>query len=251
MIKLVVADLDGTLLKDGESELSGPIKRRISRVLDRGVKFAVASGRDLRDLAPLFEDFKEKIYLICADGAYYEKCGSSLYERKIPLCDLSEAVNQAPGASMVFRGSNSSYALGNPPSSELYGDTKFIKSAGEIPKDEKIFKLIKFSTPLRLSKDSGLRLHWDGRNLGHFEYVSRYANKGAALSDLQNRLMIASFDTVAIGDGPNDIPLFRSAKHRISVGDRCPELKAMATKPAICGIGALNLTLEMIEKNNN
>ena len=247
MIKLVVADLDGTLLKDGERELSGPIKRRISRVLERGVKFAVASGRDLGDLAPLFRDFKDEIYLICADGAYYEKGGTSLYERKIPLSALSEAERQAPGAPMIFRGSHSSCALGNPPSSELYGDTKFIKSVGEIPADEKIFKLIKFSTPLRLSKDSPLRLHWDGRNLGHFEYVSRYASKGAALSDLQNRLMISGFDTVAIGDGPNDISLFRGAKRRISVGDRCPELKAMATTPAICGIGALNLTLDIID----
>lgn len=249
MIKLVVSDFDGTLLKDGEKELNTPIKRRLRRLLDKGVKFAVASGRDYADLAPFFADFKDAIYLICADGAYYEKGTHSLYERKIDNSTLSEAINSCPGASFVLRGVKSSYAIGNPPSAELYSDTKFIRSLSELPRDEKIFKLIKFSTPLRLPKDSGLRLHWDGRSLGYFEYVSRYANKGAALSDLQNRLMLSGFDTAVIGDGPNDVPLFKGGSFKISVGDTCPELKALATKQAICGIGALNFVLEELEGN--
>ena len=248
MIKLVVSDLDGTLLKQEETEICKPIKKRLRLLLDKGVKIAVASGRDYAELAPFFRDFKDEIYFISADGAYYSHKGNSLYERKIDMSDLSDAIKQCPGAPLVLRGKSLSYALGNPPKSELYRDTEFISHLNEIPKTEKIFKLIKFSAPLRLSKDSGLRLHWDGRSLGHFEYVSRYANKGAALSDLQNRLMLSPLDTAAIGDGPNDIPLFRGAKIKISVGDRCPELKSLATREAICGIGALSIILDEVSQ---
>ena len=251
MIKLLVSDLDGTLLKEGESELSKPVKRRLSKLIEKGVKIAVATGRDLHDTVPFFEDIKDDIYFICADGAYYEKASSSLYERKIDLSTIDLAVRQNPGAPFILRGKVRSYALGDPPSEALYPTTRSIKSISEIPRDEKIFKIIKFSTPLRLAKDSALRLHWDGRSLGYFEYVSRYANKGAALSDLQNRLMISGFDTAVIGDGPNDVALFKGGSFKISVGDRCPELRALATKQAICGIGALTMVIDEVSPKEN
>ena len=50
MIKLIVSDFDGTLLPFDESEVSRTAKNFISTAIDKGVTFAVSSGRTYREL---------------------------------------------------------------------------------------------------------------------------------------------------------------------------------------------------------
>ena len=45
MIKLVVTDIDGTLLQSGEREVPEAVFVQIDRLLKKGILFAAASGR--------------------------------------------------------------------------------------------------------------------------------------------------------------------------------------------------------------
>ena len=60
--------------------------------------------------------------------------------------------------------------------------------------------------------------------LSTMQYVNRFADKGASLSDLQMRLMLTKFDTAAIGDGGNDVAMMRNAKHKLCIDSRSEEL---------------------------
>ena len=85
---------------------------------------------------------------------------------------------------------------------------------------EKIFKVTSYGKKLRLPPYCGLRMHWDGGENGVAQYVNRFADKGAALSDLQMRLMLTKFDTVCIGDSGNDVAMMHNAKQAVCIGNR-------------------------------
>lgn len=228
MIKLIVSDFDGTLLPFGESEVSHTVKNRISTVLDRGITFAVSSGRTYRELSAFLPEFADSIYFICCDGAYYVKNGKTLYARKIEPPDLALFFGAArEGFSFVLHGAENNYSFGDIPSeAEIFTPTK-ISRVGEI--QEKIFKVTAYGREFKPSPYSGLRMHWDGGKNSSAQYVNRFANKGTALSDLQTRLALTKFDTACMGDSGNDIVMMKGAKYSFAVGNRCDELVSAAS----------------------
>ena len=56
MIKLILADMDGTLLPFGSRVVSERTHSAILSALDAGIAFGPASGRDYADLADAFDD---------------------------------------------------------------------------------------------------------------------------------------------------------------------------------------------------
>ena len=243
MIKLIVSDFDGTLLPYGQSAVSDTVKNHIARILEGGAFFAVSSGRTYSELCSFLPEFKEKIYFICSDGAYYIKNGRTLYERSIALADLA-LFDTKNGLSYVFHGANENYALGAVPTcAEVFSPQKIMR-IGEIK--EKIFKVTSYGASLRLPPYCGLRTHWDGGENKSAQYVNRFCDKGAALSDLQMRLMLTKFDTVCIGDSGNDIAMMHNAKYSFCVGERSRELSAVCTDSVGRVEDALLKILELI-----
>ena len=55
MIKLIVCDVDGTLLPHGEKRISYDIADLIKEAGNKGISFAAASGRAYHELKRLFE----------------------------------------------------------------------------------------------------------------------------------------------------------------------------------------------------
>ena len=74
MIKLIVTDIDGTLVPDGANEVNPQLYDQILRLREAGIQFAAASGRQWRSIERLFEPGKEKIFYISDNGAYVGCC---------------------------------------------------------------------------------------------------------------------------------------------------------------------------------
>lgn len=226
MVKLLVIDFDGTLKPYGEACVSQKVIGYIDSAIGKGMTVAVSSGRTYSELIAFLPQFKDKIYFICSDGAYYVKNGKTLYERAIALSELS-LFSSDPNGSFIFHGAEKNYALGALPyQAERFEPVK-ISRLGDIK--EKIFKVTSYSEALRLPVYSGLRIHWDGGINESVQYVNRFCDKGAALSDLQMRLMITKFETVCMGDSKNDIAMMRNAKRSFCVGTRSNELAKVCT----------------------
>lgn len=68
-MKLVVSDVDGTLLKPGEKKLDNTVIATILELTKRGILFAAASGRSYSDLSRIFQAVKQDIIFIANDGA--------------------------------------------------------------------------------------------------------------------------------------------------------------------------------------
>ena len=50
-------------------------------------------------------------------------------------------------------------------------------------------------------------------------------NKGTTINRIQNLLQITPSETIAFGDGYNDLDLFKAAKYKVAMDNAYPELK--------------------------
>lgn len=68
MIKLVVSDVDGTLVKDGTLEINPEYMDVIKKLRKKGVYFAVCSGRQYSSESQLFAPVKDQIFFVSDGG---------------------------------------------------------------------------------------------------------------------------------------------------------------------------------------
>ena len=83
-MKMVLSDLDGTLLKKGETALSLETFDMIHMLAQRGKLFAVASGRTYHELHTLFAPVAEIMLFVCLDGALVVRGGETLFSTPVP-----------------------------------------------------------------------------------------------------------------------------------------------------------------------
>ena len=69
MIKLIVADMDGTLLNDN-NEINEEFWEVHKKLKEKGVIFAVGSGRQYHNLKERFSSIKDDMLFIAENGTY-------------------------------------------------------------------------------------------------------------------------------------------------------------------------------------
>ena len=216
-IKLLISDVDGTLIRAGESEISVGIKKKIAAFLASGGDVAIASGRTYHSLMRFFREFADSLYFIPCDGALCIKSGKVLYHRPISMSSIRSAFATAKerGLALHLAGAERGYVFGDAEFEAKMtkwhvDDFTTVSTASEVR--EPIYKLAFYGkSPNFATVPADLRKSYVGN--GWAEYVYRYADKGLALSDLQNRLFLTKFDTAAIGDGLNDVSMLSKAKY--------------------------------------
>ncbi len=236
MIKLVVSDFDGTLLQYGKKELDPLIIKRIRALLDSGCFFAVASGRIESELVHYLSDLSDRIYFISSDGALVTYRNKVLFQSQFSNAALTSAlgcVDVEKGYIRLF----SQKGVYTTKKTDEFPDDIYIQKPHEIK--EPIHKIISYNTSLYAFENSFARSHYSESGIN--EYVSRFANKGVALGALQRHLGVNLYETLAMGDRNNDIPMMKNAKYRVAVGNRSDELKL------VCDIQSDN-SLEILQK---
>lgn len=193
-VKLVVSDFDGTLLDCKEESVSEEICRVLDTLMEKGIVFAVSSGRTYCELLKFFPQYENIIYYICCDGAYTVKNGKTLYARQIGLSDIEPFFKYAKAIknfSFVLHGAYNNYFFGA--NNKLKNDFNAESVNGIYEIKEKVFKITTYGSAITLPDNTALRIHWDGNEHNAAQFVNRFCNKGAALSDLQSRLMPVSY----------------------------------------------------------
>ena len=83
MYKVIVSDLDGTLL-NSDQEVSEISKKVIKEVIKKGVKFYIATGRAYPDAKQIMESIGIKIPLITANGGVInDEKGNEIYRNNL------------------------------------------------------------------------------------------------------------------------------------------------------------------------
>ncbi len=114
-IKLIAADLDGTLLSS-ERRLSPDLFPLVEELNRRGVRFAPASGRQYYNLRELFAPIQDELMYISENGAMVcdgaEIVSFEAMERDV-VCRAVETARELPGAEAIISCRTGSYYENN------------------------------------------------------------------------------------------------------------------------------------------
>ena len=242
MIKLVVSDVDGTLVKEGGSVLNPAIIQIILKLKEKGITFVAASGRQYFSMEHLFESIKNDIYFVSSNGGFVMYQGEVLERRCMEQETLEEIVK------FCRRQPDSFYLITTPESD--YTDCDDLDFVRRLREEYRI-KIQKVEDVLKLEKDI-LKVSIYGKTIDavvmgqrardclgdslsilpagdHWVDIMRAgADKGAAIESIQKRLHISSEETIAFGDNMNDIGMFRVAKESYAVATARPQVKGAA-----------------------
>ena len=221
-MKLIVSDLDGTLLGKNEVFLNKNIKNSIYSILDTGNIFAVASGRNYIELKHLFSEFEKDIYFICNDGTlgvYKEETFFDKPMEKDMFKDFREFTAHAKYITYV---KSSSSLFIRKTMKKYRGHVATIDSVYDIK--EAIYKISDFDKtvfcPLPVVyKDYSMN-----------EYITENLDKANAVKYLIDKLKIPQNRTFAFGDNLNDIGIFKVCGNSFAVANALPKVKKIADK---------------------
>lgn len=240
MIKLIVSDIDGTLLTDGGHDLNPELFDVILNLRASGMQFAAASGRQWASIEAVFEPIKEKIFYLSDNGAYVGMCGRNLFLHTIDRNLIHEMIEdiRAAGLSVLLGGPNQAYIEGD--NEEFYrwlvDGYKFqVKKVADLMKVEDQF--IKISAykkhgvepatkNLREKYKDRLKIAISGDMW--MDCMAVGVNKGEAVKLLQESLNIKPEETMVFGDQLNDLEMMKQAYYSFAVGNARPEVKKAA-----------------------
>lgn len=240
MIKLVVSDIDGTLLQDGGHELNPELFEVILKLRGRGMQFAAASGRQWASIEAVFEPIKEKIFYLAENGAYVGCHGRMLFTSPIDRELVNEMVQdiREDGLIAVLSGPDVAYLDDSDP--EIYrwlveGYKFRVKKVDDLIKvDDTIIKVSAYrksdieSHTVRIREKYRERLKLAISGDMWLDGMAQGVNKGQAVKLLQDSLGIRPEETIVFGDQLNDIEMLKQAYYSFAVGNARAEVKQAA-----------------------
>ncbi len=224
-IRLIASDMDGTLLDD-EKRLPADFFATLDALLERGITFAVSSGRTYSALEHLFpEEYVRRMSFICDNGACVvhngEVIGCDLLSRGI-YGDIVRFCEREGGFLLVACAKNGVYHLdmGEKFSDEVGRFYKYhtaVKSLLDIEDD--FYKLAVCDTRGTLAHGKPLfdaafgdKLNVQASGEVWMDVMAGGVSKGRALKKLQQSLGVSREETMAFGDYFNDVDMLQAAE---------------------------------------
>lgn len=247
-IKLVVFDVDGTLVNDdgiiGEKSLS-----MIKKLLNYDIKISLASGRLHSALVEIAEMIGTPVPLISLDGALIKnKQGDKIvhqsvlrkkivnksielaekYLVNIALCH-SEAIYYTENNSFIPMMLDKFGALYREVDSynNYINNTLEIVFAGDNRRTMEYLR-DRLSFPFALGTSVSFFRSHSHENIYYLEIKKSGSTKAQGLKRLLKYLDINEKDALVIGDWYNDIPMFETDAFKVAMANAVPELKQKA-----------------------
>jgi hypothetical protein len=240
-IKLLLADVDGTLLTR-EKVLTERTRHAVMRLRDAGIAFAITSGRPPRGMAMLIEPLALKTPVAGFNGGIFVKPDLSILEsRTLP----EEAARQTiaiieklgldvwvyagndwfirkPGAPHVDREAHTVQFA--PTVVKEFGDLSAANKIVGVSDDEALVKKAEAAVQQAL----GPQVSASRSQSYYLDVTHPLANKGAVVDYLSQHLAVARDRIATIGDMPNDTLMFRDVGLSIAMGNASAEVQALA-----------------------
>ena len=236
--------MDGTFLDDkGQFDMER-LKELLVQFKEKGIYFAVASGRGLLSLEKLFEEVRDEIILIAENGSVVEFHGEDLYEatmskefylqtfdvlKKSPLVNVNELLLTGKKGCYVLETVDPTYLKF---SSHYNENIQKVADFSEITDD--IFKFTtNFSQETVAEGEAWVNANVPGvkaMTTGYqsIDIVLDYVDKGVALTELAKKLNLEMDQVMAFGDNLNDLHMLQVAGYPIAPENARPEILDVA-----------------------
>jgi hypothetical protein len=243
-IRLIVADMDGTLL-DQNKEIPGEFWPLALELQRRGVLLCPASGRQYYTLLDQFADIAEDMVFIAENGSCVMRRGVEISSDCLSKADarrlvisLRATIAAGVDAGIVVCSKSTAYVERTDPAffdgvDPYYRRLKIVDDLLDVIDDE-VLKIAVYDLEssernidpaLAAFRDTLLVTvsgeHW-------IDVTSRSANKGAAITHLQDALGITPAQTMVFGDFLNDLEMMDTADYSFAMDNAHPQLRARA-----------------------
>jgi len=236
MIKLIITDMDGTLLND-EHQIHPDFWEMEQELTKKGIMFSVASGRQFYNLERKFERIKDRMLFFAENGTYVVYKGKEVYLNPLQREDANKFIaigRNLEHTNLILCGKNSAYIETE--------DESFFKEIN------KYYERLVIVEDLTKVEDTVLKVtlcNFNGVEENTFKHFKDYkddfkvaiaasvfidittlsANKGNAIKGLQKELNITPEETLVFGDYLNDLEMMQNAKFSYAMKNAHPEIK--------------------------
>ncbi|MDD3206221.1 MAG: HAD family hydrolase [Lachnospiraceae bacterium] len=240
MIKLVVSDIDGTLVPDGSDQINPEIFAVIRQLRQKGVVFAAASGRQFISIKKLFAPIAEEIYYITDGGSVVRNC-DDIYSSKVitqeTVKEMAADIIAIPGCEVMLCGKKCVYVLDQTSEMSRWLRNSYHFDVKEIPGldtqiDDEIVKVSLYHVNDAENKAKpfftpkwGKEYQLSCAGKMWIDCSDKSANKGTALRVLQKKLNVLPRETMAFGDNINDMEMLALAEYSVAIGNARAEVK--------------------------
>lgn len=224
MLKLIVSDLDGTLLMPGAQQLESYVLEMVEQLLDEGYLFAAASGRQYSNLRRMFGQVAERLIYICENGSLVVQDGQILYKGIIEQELRNEIINAAyksETSEILFSGVWQSYIQ---PRSEYFynlvanrmkNDFSIVDDLREIGEECVKLSIYEQQEVTVEQEEYWIRNYSDRLTVVRssnkwLDFMPKGTNKGKALGMIMEKYNINASECIAFGDQDNDVELLEA-----------------------------------------
>lgn len=257
-VKLIVSDVDGTLVKNGQKYLEAGFMEAVNALSERGVTFAVASGRQRQSIEELFAGSKSPLYIICENGGKLCYNGKDLdfhaFSTEMYQEIYREVKAYCPGICFVMAAPDAYYTESESREfAKVLAEKYFFKVRAV--DDLGHLKLPVCKIAVYTENDvSKLARHfqeiWSDRmeiavsGDRWVDFTPKGTDKGAGVKKLQELLGVTKDETMVFGDNENDASMMDCALYSCAVSNALPAAKRAARYETESVLGELKKLLE-------
>ena len=239
-IKLVVTDMDGTLL-NSNNKVSDTFFELFNALHKRGVHFVAASGRQYASIIDKLDPIKKDITVIAENGGFVLRNEDELLKIELPLDRIQQLIpilRNIKNAHFTLCGKKTAYIETHNDRfvsilEEYYSKFTFVNDLSKVKHDE-FFKMAvyhfegseQFIYPYvkHLSRDMQVKVsgaHW-------VDISQPNANKGFALNIVQQQMGISAEETMVFGDYNNDLEMLALGNYSYAMANAHHNVKKAA-----------------------
>lgn len=241
MIKLIVSDVDGTLVPDGSPDMDPEVFEVILKLREKGMQFVVASGRPWNSVEQAFDPVKKKIFYVANNGAYVGCHGRCLYAYPIEkelVRRIIRKVRMHPELEVVYAGINGDYL-----ETENEGLCEWLANGYKfnVMRVKNLLELEEPCVKVSIYKKEGIEeatrdiyqeFHEEVKMACAgdmwMDCMAKGVNKGRAVRTIQESLGIKKEETMAFGDQLNDLEMLDQAYYSFAVANAREEVRRAA-----------------------
>ncbi|MFS4456337.1 HAD family hydrolase [Maribacter sp. 2304DJ31-5] len=238
-IKMVVSDMDGTLLNSNH-EVSSSFFELFETMKNKGIRFVAASGRQYNSIIEKLSPIKEDIIVVAENGGFVVQNDVELLST--PLSQgvkntVLDLLNDFPEIHPVLCGKHEAYSSGQSANfierlKEYYSEFQVLDDLKSCDMEIVKIALFHFESseqyiyPLVKHLEENLKIKISGENW--VDISSPNAHKGFALEKLMKTYNLDSNEVMVFGDYNNDLEMMALSDYSFAMENAHPNVKKVA-----------------------
>jgi FMN hydrolase / 5-amino-6-(5-phospho-D-ribitylamino)uracil phosphatase len=241
-IKLIAVDMDGTFLNDQMKYDAERFFKQYVKMKEQGIRFVVASGNQYYQLKSFFGEIQEEISYVAENGALVVDQGQEVFSVDLPKKDVKlilEGLVSHKNLSIVLCGKESAYVLESVSDHFFETMNKYYHRLKRVTSFEQVDdQILKFALSCPEEETLQLRdlLHTKIGSIitpvssghGSIDLIVPGFHKASGIQLLQQKWNVKDDETIAFGDGGNDIEMLKHVKYGFAMENGSDEVKSIA-----------------------